>query len=49
MAELMQLLSGGNDDLYNEVIKENLEQRILIFNDEVNDAVIENYIMYKHC
>ena len=46
MAELMQLLSGGNDDLYNEVIKENLEQRILIFNDEVNDAVIENYIMY---
>lgn len=46
MAELMQLLSGGNDDLYNEVIKENLEQRVLIFNDEVNDAVIENYIMY---
>ena len=46
MAELMTLLGGGNDDLYTDLIKENLEQRILIFNDEVNDMVIENYIMY---
>ena len=46
MADIMTLLSGGNDDLYTEIIKENLENRILIFNDEVNDMVIENYILY---
>ena len=46
MAELMTLLGGENDSLYTEVIKENLGQRILIFNDEVNDCVIENYIMH---
>ena len=46
MAELMTLIGGNNDDLYQEMIKENLEQRILIFNDEVNDMVIENYIMH---
>lgn len=45
MAELMQLLSG-NDDLYTEIIKENLENRVLIFNDEVNDCVIENYVLH---
>ncbi len=46
MAELMTLLGGGNDDLYTEIIREYLDQRILIFNDEVSDMVIENYIMY---
>lgn len=45
MADLLQSLCG-NDDLYNEIIKENLERRILVFNDEVNDAVLENYILY---
>lgn len=46
MAELMTLLGGDNDSLYTEVIKENLGQRILIFNDEVNDCIIENYVMH---
>lgn len=47
MAELMTLLTGGgNDDLYTEIIKENLANRVLIFNDEVNDSLVENYIMY---
>lgn len=46
MAEIMQLLGNGNDDLYTEIIKENLENRILIFNDEVNDCVVENYILH---
>ena len=47
MAELMTLLSSGaNDDLYTEIIKENLNNRVLVFNDEVNDALIENYILY---
>lgn len=45
MADLTTLLSG-NDDLYTEIIKENLEQRVLVLNDEINDAVIENYILY---
>ena len=43
---LTAMLGSGNDDLYTEIIKENLEQRVLIFNDEVNDSLIENYILY---
>lgn len=46
MAELMAVLGSENDDLYTEIIKENLEHRTLIFNDEVNDALIENYMLY---
>lgn len=46
MAELLSLLGTGNDDLYTEIIKENLDQRILVFNDEVNEGVLENYILY---
>lgn len=47
MAELMTLLgNGGNDDLYNEIIKENLENRTLVFNEDVNDSLIESYILY---
>lgn len=46
MAELMTIVGGGNDSMYEEIIKENLEQRILVFNDEVNEVVIENYILY---
>ena len=45
MADIMTLL-GGNDDLYTEIIKENLEQRTLVLNDEINDAILENYILY---
>lgn len=44
--EMMALLSGGGDDLYNSIIKENLEKRILVFNEYVSDAVLENYILY---
>ena len=46
MANIMELMAGGNDDLYTEIIKENLSERILIFNDEVNEALIENYVLY---
>lgn len=45
MADIMTLL-GGNDDLYTEVIKENLEQRILVLNDDITESVLENYILY---
>ena len=47
MANALGLLAGGCDEFYNEIIKENLDQRILIFNDEVNEGVIENYILYN--
>ena len=43
---LLPLLGGNNDDLYTETIKENLKNRVLIFNDEVNDNIIENYILH---
>ena len=43
--ELLQQLTG-NDDLYTEIIKENLEKRILVFNEDVNESIIENYILY---
>lgn len=46
MVDIMTLLGGGNDDLYTEMIKENLEKRILVFNDEVNESILENYILY---
>lgn len=46
MADLLLPIPGGNDDLYTETIKENLKNRVLIFNDEVNDNLIENYILH---
>ena len=46
MAEVLSLLGGGGDDLFTEIIKENLDQRVLVFNDDVNDMVIDNYILY---
>ena len=46
MADLMALLGGGNDSMYEEIIKENIESRILVLNDEINDMIIENYILY---
>lgn len=46
MPEIMSLLGNTNDDLYTEIIKENLERRILVLNDEINEAVVENYILY---
>lgn len=46
MADVLAALTSGSDDLYEEVIRENLNNRILIFNQEVNDSLIEDYIMY---
>lgn len=46
MGELMALLGNENNNLYTEIIKENLDNRVLVFNDEVNDAVIEDYILH---
>lgn len=46
MAELMTLLGGGNDSLYEDLMKENLMNRVLVFNEDVNDSLIENYMLY---
>ena len=46
MAEIALPLMGQGDDLYEEIIRENLGKRTLIFNDEVTDAVVENYILH---
>ena len=47
MADLLSALgSDGAEELYTEVVRENLDKRTLIFNDDVNDCLLENYIMY---
>lgn len=43
---LIHLSGGENDDLYMEIIRDNLENRVLVFNDDVDDSLIENYILY---
>ena len=46
MAEIMTLLGGSNDDLYNEIIRDNLENRVLVLNEEINESLLENYILH---
>lgn len=46
MAELMLLPNNDNDNFYAEIIRENLEQRVLVFNEEVTDCALENYALY---
>lgn len=46
MAELMLLPNNDSDNFYAEIIRENLEQRILVFNEEVTDCILENYALY---
>lgn len=47
MPEIVLAGGGGNsgEDFYGEIIRENLENRILIFNDEVDENIVENYIL----
>lgn len=45
MADLLTALCG-DENLYTEIIRENLEKRILVFNDNVTSDVLENYILY---
>lgn len=35
-------LFKGDDDLYTEIIKDHLQERKIILNEEVNDGIIEN-------
>lgn len=46
MAEISLPLMSQTDDLYDEIMQDCIQNRILIFNEDVNDSLIENYIMY---
>jgi ATP-dependent Clp protease protease subunit len=46
MAELMTLLGNGDNELYIEIIKDNLENRVLVLNEDINESLLENYILH---
>ena len=46
MADLLATLAAGNDEFYEEIIRENLDKRILVLNSEIDESVLENYILY---
>ena len=46
MSELISLASGTNTDLYTDVIKDGLKNRILIFNENVTDDLVEDYMYH---
>lgn len=45
MADVLTALTG-NDELYDEIMRDCINHRMLIFNEDVNDSLIENYIMH---
>ena len=44
--ELLELMSQEDNSLYESVVRDALKNRILVFNDVVDDCIIENYIYY---
>ena len=46
MADVLLPLTDGSDTLYEEIMRDCISNRILVFNEDVNDSLIENYIMY---
>ena len=47
MDEMMMTLTGNNnDEFYNQMMKNNLENRTLIINETIDDSVLEDYAMY---
>lgn len=46
MADLTALPVVGSDDLYIEIIKDNLENRVLVLNEDINEGLLENYILH---
>lgn len=45
MSDLLELLATDQTSLYEATIKNGLQKRILIVNQEINDSVIEDFIM----
>lgn len=46
MDELLTFMGAGENDLLTELIKENLAKRVLILNRDVDESIMENYVMY---
>lgn len=46
MDEILTAFGMGDDSLTAQIIKENLEKRVLVFNEEVDERVVENYVLY---
>jgi len=46
MAELLAIGGGQNDSAWDELYREYLENRTLILNNEIDESVIEDYVMY---
>ena len=46
MADVLLPLADNTSDIYDEMLRDCINHRILIFNEDVNDSLIENYIMY---
>lgn len=46
MADLLASLSSQSDELYNELLRDYIENRILVINDEISECVIEDYALY---
>ena len=42
----MTLTGNNNDEFYNQMMKNNLENRTLIINETIDDSVLEDYAMY---
>jgi ATP-dependent Clp protease protease subunit len=46
MNDLILPISGSQSDTYDEIYREFLGKRILVFNEEVDDSMVENIVMY---
>lgn len=46
MAELIMPIGGSTDELYNNLMKDYIDNRILLINEEINECVIDNYALY---
>lgn len=46
MADVLTAITSGTNDIYDDMLRDCINNRILIFNEDVNDSLIENYIMY---
>lgn len=46
MGEIMIPVNGNDSSLYEEIIRENLEDRVLVLNQEITESIIEDYSLH---
>ena len=46
MPEILTAISGNQNSAFDELYREYLDNRMLVLNDEINECVIEDYVMY---